>query len=1463
MSTQPLGGVELRNFDDTTKTRQRIYENVRSAFTSSYPLENSQYKLELADVDYDEPDAEDYEKQRKAIITGRTLGRSLAGTWRLIDKTNNTVVDQRRSRIASVPHMTNRGTFIHNGSEWTIASQMRLKPGVYTRRKENGELESHFNIMPGSGPSFRLFLEPTNGVFTVKVGQSEFPVYPLLKELGVQDRDLANSWGKDLLSANMSAAKDVHLKKAYEKFTSARLLKEIGEQVDDSKKREALIKSFTKMQLDPDVTGDTLGDRYTNVSPSVMVKATEKLLGILHEKVDTDDRDNIAYQTVMGPEDLFAERIKADAGAVGRKLLWQVTRKRSLDPILKHEPRTKQIQAALLRSGLGMPLEESNPLDIFNQLQRVSRMGVGGVPSTDSIPDESRAVQPSYLAFIDPIMTSESDKAGVDNRVSYNTMKGSDGKLYTQLRDNSGKTTFVSSQQAASSVIAFPGEIQKAISEKRPAIAMVRGRITYVDPSKVNYELPSHENMMSPLAHFVPFLSAIKGHRMNMVARMATQALAMKEGEAPWVQSRRTSDDPDDSFEKYLGGRTGVVKADVDGQVLKVSPNEIVVRTKDGNKKIPIYRDMPFNRRSFLTNVPVVKPGDYVKPGQLLARSNYTNDVGELAIGRNLRTGLLPYKGLTVEDAVVISESAAKKLTSEHLYQHDVDNEPGRTVSKSAFVSKFPGMFTAKTLSNFDDNGVIKPGTVVNKGDPLILSVTKRAPKGQGVLLRAAKDSWTNTSEMWDHDTEGVVTDVYSGPKGTNVVVRTFKPSQIGDKLTVRHGAKGVISAIISDDKMPRDEEGNPLEALMHPYGITSRANPSLMYEAALGKLAAKLGKAYKIPGFTDESIHNLVTTELKKHNLKVNEDLLDPEKNSKIPNVFVGNMHWLKLHHTSESKLGERGDEGGYTADMLPAKGGDNSSKRLGQLETMSLISAGATDILRDAKLYRGQKNDEFWRAFRMGFTPPTPQAPFVYKKFFDDLKGAGINVKKEGNYVHIMALTDKDIDRMSRGPVKSPEAIDFDKMEPIKGGLFDIGLTGGVGGTGWSHIELHEPLPNPVFEEPIRKVLGLTENKFRDILAGKESIGGRTGPQAIRSALQLMNVDREIDTWSGILKNGPKSKRDDAIKRLRTLAMFKKTGIKPEELLLNKIPVLPPQYRPMARTGKGLSLVHDANYLYKEVMLANDNLKDLKAELGEDNISDERLALYDSFKALTGLSDPLQPKLQEKKVKGILSHALGVGSSPKFSAFQKKIIGSATDLVGRAVITPNPSLNMDQVGIPEDSAWKLYRPFIIRNLVRRGYDALHAAKLVLNKDSKAREALEDEITSRPVIINRAPSLHRYNLTAAYPVLVKGSVLQLPPTILSGHGADFDGDALNFHVPVSDEAVSSAIRKMLPSKNLINVKQFDVHYGPIQEFLDGLYKASTEKRKNTPRVFATKEDAINAWRRGEITPDTVVKIVK
>jgi hypothetical protein len=331
------------------------------------------------------------------------------------------------------------------------------------------------------------------------------------------------------------------------------------------------------------------------------------------------------------------------------------------------------------------------------------------------------------------------------------------------------------------------------------------------------------------------------------------------------------------------------------------------------------------------------------------------------------------------------------------------------------------------------------------------------------------------------------------------------------------------------------------------------------------------------------------------------------------------------------------------------------SNSKRIAMMDVNALQSHGAVETLRDAKLIKGQKNDQFWLNFMNGLRPPDPQEPFTYAKFIHQLKAAGIHVSRKGPQTHLMPLTNADADELvGDRRIKHGETVRFDhELRPIPGGLFDPQLTGGHNGRRWAGIDLPEPFPNPVMEEPIRHILGLTQKEFLGTISGEHELPGYgKGPKAIEKALGDINVDREITNAKQAYTHGRKSGRDAALRKWKYLRSAQDMGMTPKDWMLNKVPVLPPAFRPVSvMGGSGVPLVSDPNYLYKELMEATKNHAAMKNVVGEDGIGAERAAIYHSFKAVTGLGDPLHPKLQEKGVKGLLATIFG--TSPKYGCY------------------------------------------------------------------------------------------------------------------------------------------------------------------------------------------------------------------
>jgi DNA-directed RNA polymerase subunit beta' len=251
-----------------------------------------------------------------------------------------------------------------------------------------------------------------------------------------------------------------------------------------------------------------------------------------------------------------------------------------------------------------------------------------------------------------------------------------------------------------------------------------------------------------------------------------------------------------------------------------------------------------------------------------------------------------------------------------------------------------------------------------------------------------------------------------------------------------------------------------------------------------------------------------------------------------------------------------------------------------------------------------------------------------------------------------------------------------------------------------------------------------------------------------------------------------------------------MKTNGIHPKDLVLTKFPVIPPVYRPVyPGPNGGPPMIADLNNLYKDLLMTNEALHELK-DFPDEHKEDLRKALHNAAGAVIGVCDPVNDKSKKQELKGGLTQLVGAKNS-KEGFFHKKILYRTQDLTGRGTILPDPNLHVDECKIPEDMAKEMYKPFIVKRLVEAGLEPSKALKEANDHTEMAQKALKDEMEHRPLLLNRAPTLHKYGILAFKPQAVKGKSIFIPPLVISGFGADFDGDSVSgdTHVVVRDSA--------------------------------------------------------------------------
>jgi hypothetical protein len=778
-------------------------------------------------------------------------------------------------------------------------------------------------------------------------------------------------------------------------------------------------------------------------------------------------------------------------------------------------------------------------------------------------------------------------------------------------------------------------------------------------------------------------------------------------------------------------------------------------------------------------------------------------------------------------------------------------------VGYTEHLSAFPGRFTETQRKTIAQNGVIKPGTIVREGDPLLLMVRKNPPK----IGTMGRRTFSDRSVVWDKEDPGIVTDVTKSKDGWRIQVRSNHPMRLGDKISNRYGGKGVVTAILPDAQMPRDVDGKSFDMIGNSFAVDSRTNPAYIIELALGKVAAKTGTAYSMPSFDKSrgTLLDFAKRELKSAGLTDKESVYLPEFNTTVPSVMTGVGYFHKLQQMSEDKSGGESFSG-YTLDKQPVTSG-GASKRFGSMEVHAILSQGATDFLKDAKLIKGQENYDYWRDLREGRNPTMPTSNFIKDKFLGLVQAAGVNVERKGGKTHIFGMTNSQAASLTGDrEVTSADTFDPKRLQPVPGGLFDEKATGGSDGDKFAFIRLPEPMLNPLMEDSIRRILGTTKEELGDLISGKTPYKGLRGGLALAKRLKDINIDNEIALAKQEASGSSSSKRDAAVKKLRALLAIKKQDIQLVDLMLTRVPVLPPRFRPITVSDDG-AMASDANYLYRELIHNKDSFSQAAAILPDEQQVDARRALYHSFKAVVGLGDTENAELHQKNVQGLLSHVFGKGSS-KYGMFQRRILGIPVNLSTRAVIINDVTLGMDQVGLPEKRAWELYEPFVMRRMVRAGWPQTQSAKLIAERKPEALKYLQEEVKVRPMVINRAPTLYKWNMTGAWPVLIKdGDPLRLPNIILKGHNADFDGDTLNAHIPVTDEAVKDVVTKMMPSKMLFWSRTHKPAYVPTMDYLHGLYVASSNPTSKPAKEYNTDAEAIAAYKRGELDVNDPVRI--
>ncbi|MFJ1627553.1 DNA-directed RNA polymerase subunit beta' [Marinilactibacillus psychrotolerans] len=391
---------------------------------------------------------------------------------------------------------------------------------------------------------------------------------------------------------------------------------------------------------------------------------------------------------------------------------------------------------------------------------------------------------------------------------------------------------------------------------------------------------------------------------------------------------------------------------------------------------------------------------------------------------------------------------------------------------------------------------------------------------------------------------------------------------------------------------------------------------------------------------------------------------------------------------------------------------------------------------------------------------------------------------------------------------------------------------------------------------DTPLEKKQLMTEREYRERRAqyGNE-FRAEIGAEAIKTLLNDVDLVEEVAELKELLQSATGQKRTRAVRRLDILEAFRNSGNHPSWMVMDVVPVIPPELRPMVQLEGGRFATSDLNDLYRRVINRNNRLKrllDLNAPhiivQNEKRMLQEAVdALVDNGRRGRAVTGPGNRPLKS------LSHML----KGKQGRFRQNLLGKRVDYSGRSVIVVGPTLKMYQCGLPKEMAIELFKPFVMRELVARDIanNIKNAKRKVERMDEEIWEVLEDVIREHPVLLNRAPTLHRLGIQAFEPILVEGKAIRLHPLVCEAYNADFDGDQMAVHVPLSDEAQAEARILMLGAQNILNPKDGKPVVTPSQDMVLGNYYLTMEEagREGEGMIFSSTSEAIQAYQSGYV----------
>ncbi|MGW6449454.1 DNA-directed RNA polymerase subunit beta [Lentzea sp. NPDC055074] len=799
--------------------------------------------------------------------------------------TNHTTGEIKSQTVfmGDFPMMTNKGTFIINGTERVVVSQLVRSPGVYYDTAVDKTTDKDVfsvKIIPSRGAWLEFDVDKRDTVGVRIDRKRRQPVTVLLKALGwsteqIRERfafseTLLTTLEKDHTAGTDEALLDIYRKLRPGEPPTKESAQALLENLFFKDKRYDLAKVGRykvnkKLGLDTEINTGVLteDDIVTTIEYLVRLHAGETVMDAAaggDVPVEVDDIDHFGNRRLRTVGELIQNQIRVGLSRMERVVRERMTTQdvEAITPqtLINIRPVVAAIKEFFGTSQLSQFMDQTNPLAGLTHKRRLSALGPGGL-SRERAGMEVRDVHPSHYGRMCPIETPEGPNIGLIGSLSSYARVNPFGFIETPYRKvTDGRVTdqidYLTADEEDRYVKAqanSPTDDEGNFTDDRVLVRKKGGEVEFIDPTDVDYMDVSPRQMVSAATAMIPFLEHDDANRALMGANMQRQAVPLLRSESPLVGTGMELRAAVDAGDVVVAKKTGVVE--------EVSADYITVMADDGARNTyALHKFRRSNQGTCINQKPIVNEGDRIEAGQVLADGPCTENA-EMALGKNLLVAIMPWEGHNYEDAIILSQRLVQDdvLTSIHIEEHEIDARDTK-LGAEEITRDIPNV-SEEVLADLDERGIIRIGAEVQPGDILVGKVT---PKGETELtpeerlLRAIFGEKArevrDTSLKVPHGEYGKVIGirVFSRedddelPPGVNELVRVYvaqkRKIQDGDKLAGRHGNKGVIGKILPAEDMPFLEDGTPVDIILNTHGVPRRMNIGQVLETHLGWIA-------------------------------------------------------------------------------------------------------------------------------------------------------------------------------------------------------------------------------------------------------------------------------------------------------------------------------------------------------------------------------------------------------------------------------------------------------------------------------------------------------------------------------------------------------------------------------------------------------------------------------------------------